>query len=194
MERSRSAGFPTQKKLAMAVGCRYEQLSRWLNMETPPAMRKGFDTLLAHALKTSTRVLLMDYVNVPPEGATHAAAFDVPAFRWLAWGPELSTADRLKTLIPLAHKEDLDWVLTALVRLMLYRRDAEMTGRPVPRHPWPGSKTPAVVLTSIDQIRELSERTRGKKMSAKQYNAIVDEIMARIPAETGIPQINKPKR
>lgn len=65
--RGRLVGFRRQKDLADAIGCTQGQLSRWVQMTSPPAMRKGFDQKLANSLLTTTDILFNQWQQIPPE-------------------------------------------------------------------------------------------------------------------------------
>jgi hypothetical protein len=63
-------GFQRQRDFAEAVGCTRERIVTWLRMAAPPKkMRKGFDRTLARALRITTRMLFVDFVNTDPEKA-----------------------------------------------------------------------------------------------------------------------------
>jgi hypothetical protein len=75
LARSRFVGFRRQRDLARDVGCRPEQLSRWLQSPVPPQrMSKGFDHRLALALDSTRRVLFTDYVAIAPDAAPREIA------------------------------------------------------------------------------------------------------------------------
>ncbi len=68
--RSQFVGFKRKRDFAAAIGCSDDQLTKWLQMESPPAqMRKGFDRSLARALATTRRTLFIDYANVSPKSS-----------------------------------------------------------------------------------------------------------------------------
>jgi hypothetical protein len=69
--RAHCVGFKTMGALARAVGCRNEQISRWLAHAEPPAqMRKGFDRALADALQTNHATLFAGFRSIAPEDAS----------------------------------------------------------------------------------------------------------------------------
>src|ERR1035437_9000890 len=68
-ERCRVLGVQRHSDLATVVGCRRQQISRWVNMSFAPRMQKGFDLKLARALQTTQEMLFSDWVRVPPETA-----------------------------------------------------------------------------------------------------------------------------
>lgn len=78
LERSRAAGYRTQHDLARAVGCRYEQLSRWLQMTEPPRMRKGFDLALARALRITPQALFNGDASTSPSAAEPPQTIEAP--------------------------------------------------------------------------------------------------------------------
>jgi hypothetical protein len=70
IERSEVIGYKRRSDFAKAIGCSVDQLSRWSRMDVPPTkMRKGFDRSLASSLRTTRRMLFVDFVGVAPEDA-----------------------------------------------------------------------------------------------------------------------------
>jgi hypothetical protein len=67
--RARHVGYAYFRDLARDVGCRQEQISRWIGADAPPAMRKRFAAALAAALRTDLHTLFVTFAEVRPEAA-----------------------------------------------------------------------------------------------------------------------------
>ncbi|MEI8196717.1 MAG: hypothetical protein WCI73_12535, partial [Phycisphaerae bacterium] len=68
LARARYVGFHRHGDLAIAVGCRREQIARWGAMRTPPnQMRKGFDLSLSDTLQTTRSMIFSDWKYNAPD-------------------------------------------------------------------------------------------------------------------------------
>jgi len=68
--RGHYVGIRSQVAIAKAVGCSFDQLARWIALESPPEkMLKGFDGKLCQVLLTDRPTLFISYATIAPEDA-----------------------------------------------------------------------------------------------------------------------------
>jgi hypothetical protein len=195
--RAAHVGITRKGDLAGIVGCRREQVSRWIAMAVPPVhLRKGFDHKLAYALQTTREMLLKGWQSTPAEKAERVTlhADQLPLVEEDSWNPAL--ADLWRKIIPYLAPAELEWLLLQAALKVLEKRDARAeifrpildrfkifehyvkTGERLPAPPPEKSQAPPVSLSEPMLGENLAAYSRRVQDETAKLYAIADGLSA----------------